>query len=161
RQKPIESAFELTDYGTNAVGEHHGAASFNDRWVLGGHDVGAEVKLTRGDADHRDHYRRSKTDHHNLEVGRAIGGVEGGVHALNKSSRSLEEHYISGEYTYTNVQCGQGRDLLVPATTWAHWCPTSVQSPDQMPVANRKSRANYRFHARRAKQYARGSPGNR
>src|SRR6476660_409974 len=72
---------ELTDNRTAAVGEHHRAASLDDGWRLRGHDIRAEIEFARRDADHRDHKRRSKTDHHNFEVGGAVCGVQRRIHA--------------------------------------------------------------------------------
>jgi hypothetical protein len=43
----VERTRKLTDNWTAPVGEHDRAAGLDDRWVLRGHDVRAQVKFAR------------------------------------------------------------------------------------------------------------------
>ena len=75
---------ELAYNRTAAVREHHRATSFDNGRGLRGHDVRAKIEFARRDADDGDHDRSGKTDHHNLEVGGAVCGVQRRVHATDE-----------------------------------------------------------------------------
>ena len=95
---------KLADNRTAAVGERYRAASFDNGRSLRGHDISAEIEFARRDPDQSDHERATQTDHHNLEVGGAVCGVQRRIHASTRTLRTPEEYCILGHCTYTNVQ---------------------------------------------------------
>ena len=72
----------LADNLKTAVGIDHWRTGLDDCWGLRGHDIGAEVKVIRGDADHRHQQRGGKADHYNLQVGGAVRCVHRPVHGI-------------------------------------------------------------------------------
>ncbi len=86
-------AENASEWSSAAVGENHGAAGLDHGRGLRGQDVGAEIELTRGNADHRDQQRGGKAHHHDLEVGGAVCGVHRPVHG------SLQGHAHSSAPT--------------------------------------------------------------
>ena len=72
------------DDRTVHIGEHDRTTSLDDGGGLRGHDVGAQIELARRNADHCDQDRGDEADHHNLQVGGAICGVEGRVHGAEE-----------------------------------------------------------------------------
>jgi hypothetical protein len=103
-RRALSSLAELADNRTAAVGERHRSASLDNGWRLRAHDIRAEIEFARRDADHRDHERPSKTDHHNFEVGGPVCGVQRRIHASTRTPPTPEEYCILGHCAYTNVQ---------------------------------------------------------
>ena len=95
---------ELADDRTDFVGEHDRTASLNNGGGLRRHDVGAQVELAGRNADHCDEDRSDESDHHDLQVGGAICGIEGRVHAATKSPRTPGEYCLWEQYPYTKVE---------------------------------------------------------
>ena len=102
RQVCRRFAENLADGRAAAVGEDHRAAGLDHGRGLRGQDIGAEIELLRGNADHGDQQRGGKPDHHDLEVGGAVCGVHRPVHG------SLQGHALFVGPAWKKVQTVRG-----------------------------------------------------